>query len=50
MVAGKVVAEEKYQHFHGLYKKMRLQLKEAKAKVVDYLHHLSFTSWVRYSA
>jgi hypothetical protein len=41
------VAEEKFQHFNGLYKKMRLQLKEAKAKVADYLHQLSFASRVR---
>jgi hypothetical protein len=44
------MVEKKYQHFHNLYKKMRLQLKEAKAKVADYLHQLSFTSRVRDSA
>ena len=27
-----------------MYKKMRLQLKEANAKVANYLHQLSFTS------
>ena len=46
-MAGKVVAEEKHKHFQGLYKKMKLQLKEAKAKAADYLHQLSFTSRVR---
>jgi chromosome segregation ATPase len=46
VVAGKVVAEEKFQHFNGLYKRMRLQLKEAKAKAADYLHQLSFASRV----
>jgi DNA repair exonuclease SbcCD ATPase subunit len=47
---GKVVAEEKFQHFNTLYKGMRLELKEAKAKAADYLHQLSFTSRVRDSA
>jgi hypothetical protein len=49
-VEGKVVAEEKFQHFNTLYKGMRLELKEAKAKAADYLHQLSFTSRVRDSA
>jgi hypothetical protein len=31
----KVVAEEKFNHFQGKYKKMRLQLKEAKVKAAD---------------
>jgi chromosome segregation ATPase len=43
----KVVADEKLQHFNTLYKGMRLELKEAKAKAVDYLHQLSFASRVR---
>jgi predicted nuclease with TOPRIM domain len=47
VVASKVVAEEKFQHFNTLYKGMRLELKEAKAKAADYLHQLSFTSRVR---
>jgi chromosome segregation ATPase len=42
----KVVAEEKYQHFQGKYKK-RLQLKEAKAKAANYLRQLSFTSMIK---
>jgi chromosome segregation ATPase len=37
-MASKVVAEEKFQHFNTLYKGMRLELKEAKAKAADYLH------------
>jgi hypothetical protein len=47
---GKVVAEEKFHHFNTLYKGMRLELKEAKAKAADYLHQLSFASRVRDSA
>jgi hypothetical protein len=47
---GKVVAEEKFQHFNTLYKGMRLELKEVKAKAADYLHQLSFASRVRDSA
>jgi hypothetical protein len=46
-VASRVVAEEKYQHFNGLYKKMRLMLKEAKVKAANYLHQQSFASRVR---
>jgi hypothetical protein len=46
-VASKVMAGEKFQHFNSLYKGMRLELKEAKAKVADYLHQLSFASRVR---
>jgi hypothetical protein len=49
-VANRIVAEEKFQHFNSLYKGMRLELKEAKAKATDYLHHLSFASRVRDSA
>jgi multidrug resistance efflux pump len=49
-VKSKVIAKEKYQHFQGQYKKMRLQLKGAKAKVANYLHILSFTSRIRDSA
>jgi DNA repair exonuclease SbcCD ATPase subunit len=49
-VASKVVAEEKFQHFNTLYKGMKLELKEAKAKAADYLHQMSFTSRVRDSA
>jgi hypothetical protein len=49
-VEGRVVAEEKFQHFNTLYKGMRLELKEAKAKAADYLHQLSFASRVRDSA
>jgi chromosome segregation ATPase len=49
-VASKVVAEEKFQHFNSLYKGMRLELKEAKAKAADYLRQLSFASRVRDSA
>jgi hypothetical protein len=49
-VEGKVVAEEKFQHFNTLYKGMRLELKEVKAKAADYLHQLSFASRVRDSA
>ena len=41
------IAEEKFQHFQGKYKKMRLQLKEAKAKAANYLCQLSFTSMIR---
>jgi hypothetical protein len=47
---GRVVAEEKFHHFNALYKGMRLELKEAKAKAADYLHQLSFASRVRDSA
>jgi hypothetical protein len=47
---GRVVAEEKFHHFNTLYKGMRLELKEAKAKAADYLHQLSFASRVRDSA
>jgi hypothetical protein len=47
VVASKVVAEEKFQHFNSLYKGMRLELKEAKAKATKYLHHLSFASRVQ---
>ena len=47
---GEVVAEEKYKHFQGLYKKPRLQLKEVKAKAANYLRQLSFASRVRDSA
>jgi hypothetical protein len=49
-VEGRVVAEEKFHHFNALYKGMRLELKEAKAKAADYLHQLSFASRVRDSA
>jgi vacuolar-type H+-ATPase subunit I/STV1 len=49
-VASKVIAEEKFQHFNSLYKGMRLELKEAKAKATDYLHQLSFALRVRDSA
>jgi hypothetical protein len=49
-VEGKVVAEEKFQHFNTLYKGMRLELKEVKAKAADYLRQLSFASRVRDSA
>jgi chromosome segregation ATPase len=49
-VASKVVAEEKFQHFNTLYKGMKLELKEARAKAADYLHQLSFASRVRDSA
>jgi hypothetical protein len=49
-VEGRVVAEEKFQHFNTLYKGMRLELKEVKAKAVDYLRQLSFASRVRDSA
>jgi hypothetical protein len=41
-VAIKVVAKLKFQYFNSLYKGMRLELKEAKAKAADYLHQLSF--------
>jgi predicted nucleic acid-binding Zn-ribbon protein len=47
VVASKVVAEEKFQHFNNLYKGLRLELKEAKAKAADYLRQLSFASRVR---
>jgi putative NADH-flavin reductase len=50
VVVSKVVAEEKFQHFNTLYKGMKLELKEAKAKAADYLHQLSFASRVRDSA
>jgi hypothetical protein len=49
-MASKIVVEEKFQHFNSLYKGMRLELKEAKAKVVDYLHQLSFALRVKDSA
>ena len=45
-VKGKVVAEEKYQHLQGQYKKMRLQLKGVEAKAANCLCQLSFASWV----
>jgi hypothetical protein len=45
-----VVAEERFQHFNTLYKGMKLELKEVKAKVAGYLHQLSFASRVRDSA
>jgi hypothetical protein len=44
---GKLVAEERYRHFHGKHKKASLELKEARAKAVNYLHQLSFASRVR---
>jgi hypothetical protein len=47
---GRTVAEERYKHFHGEYKRMTLELKEAKAKAADYLHQLSFASRIRHSA
>jgi hypothetical protein len=49
-VASKVVAEEKFQHFNSLYKGLRLELKEAKAKAGAYLRQFSFASRVRDSA
>ena len=47
---GKFVAEERYKHFHGEYRKAMLELKEVKAKANDYLHQLSFASRVRDAA
>ena len=47
---GKVVVKEKFKHFQGLYKKTKLQLNEAKAKVADYPHQLSLSSRVQDSA
>ena len=47
---GKLVAEEKYNHFWDFYKKSKLLLKEANAKATNYLNQLSFMSWVRDSA
>jgi hypothetical protein len=47
---GRVVAEERYKHFQGEYKKMVVQLKDAKAKADDYLHQLSFASRVQNAA
>jgi hypothetical protein len=47
---GRVIAEEKFQHFNTLYKGMRLEIKEAKATAADYLHQLSFALRVRDSA
>ena len=46
----KTITEEKYQHFRGKYTKIRIQLKEAKAKAAKYLCQLSFASWVQDSA
>ena len=43
----KVIAEERYKHFQGEYKKVMLELKDAKAKADDYLHQLSFSLRVR---
>jgi hypothetical protein len=43
---GKLVAEERYKHFHSEHRKAALELKEAQAKAADYLHQLSFTSRV----
>jgi predicted nuclease with TOPRIM domain len=47
---GKLVAEERYKHFHGEHKKLTLGLRNAQAKAVDYLHQLSFASRVKDAA
>jgi hypothetical protein len=44
---GKLVAEERYKHFHDENKKVTLELREAQAKRANYLHQLSFTLRVR---
>ena len=49
-LTGRTIAEERYKHFYGEYKRTTLELKEVKAKAADYLHQLSFTSRVRDSA
>jgi hypothetical protein len=49
-MASNVVFKEKHKHFQGMYKKTKLQLKKAKAKVADYLYQLSFASRVQDSA
>jgi hypothetical protein len=43
---GKLVAEERYKHFHGEHRKAMIELKEARAKTADYLHQHSFASRV----
>jgi chromosome segregation ATPase len=43
---GKLIAEERYNHFFREHTKLTLGLKEAQAKVADYLHQLSFASRV----
>jgi chromosome segregation ATPase len=43
---GKLIAEERYKHFFREHRKLTLGLREAQAKVADYLHQLSFASRV----
>jgi chromosome segregation ATPase len=47
---GKLVAEERYKHFHGEHRKLTHRLKKAEAKAANYLHQLSFASRVRDAA
>jgi chromosome segregation ATPase len=47
---GKLVAEERYKHFHGEHRKATLELKEARAKAANYLHQLSSASRIRDAA
>jgi chromosome segregation ATPase len=43
---GKLIAEERYKHFHGEHRKLMHGLRKAEAKAADYLHQLSFASRV----
>jgi chromosome segregation ATPase len=47
---GKLVAEERYNHFQGKHRKATLKLRKSQTKAVDYLHQLSFASRVRDAA
>ena len=46
-MGGRIIADERYKHFHGEHRKAMLELKEARAKAADYLRQLSFASRVR---
>jgi hypothetical protein len=46
-LTGKLVIEGRYKHFQGEHRKATLELKEAQAKVANYLHQLSFALRVR---
>jgi hypothetical protein len=47
---GKLIAEERYKHFHGEHRKLSHGLRKAEEKAADYLRQLSFASRVRDAA
>jgi hypothetical protein len=47
---GKLIAEERYKHFHGEHQKLSHGLRKAEEKAADYLRQLSFASRVRDAA